>query len=319
MDNDWDLMAVVRSCAATAEAATTTSSTTLSGDGGGSGGEPFVPSIVEAQENDPFQLWDLTADSKREEINPFKELEEIYKPFFPRVEAGVSQQAETVSLPQTNSSISEFGECINEQQQEQHEQQQQQRQRLPVCVHRGYVHQPQPQQQLLIPLYGNISYYLSPFAFYSDQLSGGPRSRKRSKSQKRRMVTHATGQRLAADMWAWRKYGQKPIKGSQYPRNYFRCSTWKGCTARKQVERSPLDPNMFIVAYTGHHSHPLPGPGTTLASSSGPLKISPAAASMKPSSSDPEATALNPPASTCRPRSPASTSMPPATKLEPKT
>ncbi|XBI65537.1 hypothetical protein VPH35_045362 [Triticum aestivum] len=39
------------------------------------------------------------------------------------------------------------------------------------------------------------------------------------------------------DSWAWRKYGQKPIKGSPFP------SSSKGCPARKQVERSQADPD----------------------------------------------------------------------------
>lgn len=61
-----------------------------------------------------------------------------------------------------------------------------------------------------------------------------------------------------ADLWAWRKYGQKPIKGSPYPRGYYRCSTDKDCTARKQVERCRSDPGTLIVTYTGDHSHPVP-------------------------------------------------------------
>ncbi|XP_020575074.1 probable WRKY transcription factor 65 [Phalaenopsis equestris] len=60
------------------------------------------------------------------------------------------------------------------------------------------------------------------------------------------------------DSWAWRKYGQKPIKGSPYPRGYYRCSSSKGCPARKQVERSRADPTMFIVTYTSEHNHPWP-------------------------------------------------------------
>nr|QIN97380.1 WRKY43 transcription factor [Isatis tinctoria] len=68
-------------------------------------------------------------------------------------------------------------------------------------------------------------------------------------------------------MWAWRKYGHKPIKGSPYPRNYYRCSSSKGCLARKQVERSNLDPNIFIVTYTGEHTHPRPTHRNSLAGS----------------------------------------------------
>ncbi|XP_006358112.1 WRKY transcription factor 5 isoform X1 [Solanum tuberosum] len=61
-----------------------------------------------------------------------------------------------------------------------------------------------------------------------------------------------------SDSWAWRKYGQKPIKGSPYPRGYYRCSSSKGCPARKQVERSRADPNMLVVTYSCEHNHPWP-------------------------------------------------------------
>ncbi|KAK8629328.1 hypothetical protein V6N13_078172 [Hibiscus sabdariffa] len=61
-----------------------------------------------------------------------------------------------------------------------------------------------------------------------------------------------------SDSWAWRKYGQKPIKGSPYPRGYYRCSSSKGCPARKQVERSRADPTMLLIRYSYEHSHPLP-------------------------------------------------------------
>ncbi|KAL9236854.1 hypothetical protein vseg_011476 [Gypsophila vaccaria] len=61
-----------------------------------------------------------------------------------------------------------------------------------------------------------------------------------------------------SDSWAWRKYGQKPIKGSPYPRGYYRCSSSKGCPARKQVERSRSDPTMLVVTYSYDHNHPWP-------------------------------------------------------------
>jgi len=63
-----------------------------------------------------------------------------------------------------------------------------------------------------------------------------------------------------SDSWTWRKYGQKPIKGSPYPRGYYRCSSSKGCPARKQVERSRLDPTMLIVTYAAEHNHAWPLP-----------------------------------------------------------
>ncbi|KAK9074265.1 hypothetical protein SSX86_006862 [Deinandra increscens subsp. villosa] len=69
------------------------------------------------------------------------------------------------------------------------------------------------------------------------------------------------------DLWSWRKYGQKPIKGSPYPRGYYRCSTLKGCSARKQVERNRSDPGMLTVTYTGEHTHPVPTQLNSLAGS----------------------------------------------------
>lgn len=68
----------------------------------------------------------------------------------------------------------------------------------------------------------------------------------------------AGGEVIPSDLWAWRKYGQKPIKGSPYPRGYYRCSSSKGCMARKQVERSRSDPNMLVITYTAEHNHPWP-------------------------------------------------------------
>ncbi|KAJ4753002.1 WRKY DNA-binding protein 11 [Rhynchospora pubera] len=60
---------------------------------------------------------------------------------------------------------------------------------------------------------------------------------------------------IPPDDFSWRKYGQKPIKGSPYPRGYYKCSTRRGCPARKHVERDPQDPSMLIVTYEGDHIH----------------------------------------------------------------
>ncbi|XP_078437041.1 uncharacterized protein LOC144707698 isoform X3 [Wolffia australiana] len=66
------------------------------------------------------------------------------------------------------------------------------------------------------------------------------------------------GDVIPPDLWAWRKYGQKPIKGSPYPRGYYRCSSSKQCSARKQVEKSRSDPTMLVITYTSEHNHPWP-------------------------------------------------------------
>ncbi|KAL2468731.1 WRKY transcription factor 22 [Forsythia ovata] len=92
-----------------------------------------------------------------------------------------------------------------------------------------------------------------------------PRSKRRKNHLKR--VCHVPADSLSNDMWSWRKYGQKPIKGSPYPRGYYKCSTSKGCMARKQVERNRSDPGMFIVTYTAEHNHPMPTHRNSLAGS----------------------------------------------------
>ncbi|XP_078439530.1 WRKY transcription factor 22-like [Wolffia australiana] len=81
---------------------------------------------------------------------------------------------------------------------------------------------------------------------------------KRRKGQLKKVVCHVPADKISSDLWAWRKYGQKPIKGSPFPRGYYKCSSSKGCPARKQVERSPVDPTIFIITYTAEHSHPIP-------------------------------------------------------------
>jgi WRKY transcription factor 22 len=90
---------------------------------------------------------------------------------------------------------------------------------------------------------------------------------KRRNNRHKMVVQQVTAEGLSSDKWAWRKYGQKPIKGSPYPRSYYRCSSSKGCMARKQVERNPEDPKFYIITYTAEHSHTHPTRRSSLAGS----------------------------------------------------
>ncbi|XVF22404.1 hypothetical protein REPUB_Repub12eG0169500 [Reevesia pubescens] len=58
------------------------------------------------------------------------------------------------------------------------------------------------------------------------------------------------------DGYCWRKYGQKDILGSNFPRGYYRCTHRhsRGCLATKQVQRSDEDPTIFEVKYIGRHT-----------------------------------------------------------------
>ncbi|CAI9783432.1 unnamed protein product [Fraxinus pennsylvanica] len=59
------------------------------------------------------------------------------------------------------------------------------------------------------------------------------------------------------DGYRWRKYGQKAVKNSPYPRSYYRCTTQK-CSVKKRVERSFQDPSIVITTYDGQHNHLVP-------------------------------------------------------------
>uniref|UniRef100_A0A2N9FDD0 WRKY domain-containing protein n=1 Tax=Fagus sylvatica TaxID=28930 RepID=A0A2N9FDD0_FAGSY len=66
------------------------------------------------------------------------------------------------------------------------------------------------------------------------------------KNQQKRTVRHVTAENLLADVWAWRKNMDKSPSKAHH------------IQARKQVERSNTEPNIFIITYTGEHTHPRP-------------------------------------------------------------
>ncbi|XP_068669586.1 probable WRKY transcription factor 11 [Aristolochia californica] len=83
-------------------------------------------------------------------------------------------------------------------------------------------------------------------------------SKRRKLRIKRSVRVPAVSSKLSdipSDDFSWRKYGQKPIKGSPHPRSYYKCSSMRGCPARKHVERCLDDPTMLIVTYEGDHNH----------------------------------------------------------------
>ncbi|XP_062179343.1 probable WRKY transcription factor 48 isoform X2 [Phragmites australis] len=59
------------------------------------------------------------------------------------------------------------------------------------------------------------------------------------------------------DGYRWRKYGQKAVKNSPFPRSYYRCTTQK-CQVKKRVERSYQDAAVVVTTYEGKHTHPIP-------------------------------------------------------------
>ncbi|GMH08948.1 hypothetical protein Nepgr_010788 [Nepenthes gracilis] len=269
MDEEWDLYAVVRNLSAAVSTTTTVESVvniispTIDDDLLSSFGAPFVlPDFHE------------TVNSN----NPFDELGNLYKPFYPEVPprptvgvnaaTGPADTMEVVGV--ANQSLLELQQIQQQSLLLQLQQQQQQ----------------QPQQYFVQPLHrpqGPANHY---------------RCRKRKNELKRTTCQVTAENILSTDTWAWRKYGQKPIKGSPYPRNYYRCSSSKGCTARKQVERSAADPNLYAVTYTGDHCHPRPTHRNSLAGSTRNKFYTPDKPNFEsPELSEPKMAAASPPIS----------------------
>eukprot|EP00850_Spirogloea_muscicola_P024009 SM000421S16088 [mRNA] locus=s421:15232:22064:- [translate_table: standard] len=101
--------------------------------------------------------------------------------------------------------------------------------------------------------------------FNGDRMDGSRQSPRKPKvpiNQKQVIVAEPLNERqIPDDGWSWRKYGRKPIKSSPNPRNYFRCSLEdpdQPCLAKKKVEVSKDDKNVFDVTYLGYHNHAAP-------------------------------------------------------------
>ncbi|XP_050375554.1 probable WRKY transcription factor 75 [Argentina anserina] len=58
------------------------------------------------------------------------------------------------------------------------------------------------------------------------------------------------------DGYRWRKYGQKTVKNSDFPRSYYKC-THQGCNVKKQIQRLSKDEEMVVTTYEGIHVHPI--------------------------------------------------------------
>ncbi|XP_059655781.1 probable WRKY transcription factor 4 [Cornus florida] len=77
-----------------------------------------------------------------------------------------------------------------------------------------------------------------------------------SHSDQRSYSSSFTVDKPAEDGFNWRKYGQKQVKGSEYPRSYYKC-THPNCPVKKKVERS-FDGQVTEIIYKGQHNHQQP-------------------------------------------------------------
>ncbi|PNX99199.1 WRKY transcription factor, partial [Trifolium pratense] len=74
--------------------------------------------------------------------------------------------------------------------------------------------------------------------------------------EEQKEMSHATRGKTSEDGYNWRKYGQKQVRGSEYPRSYYKC-TQSNCQVKKKVERSH-DGQITEIIYRGHHNHAIP-------------------------------------------------------------
>ncbi|KAL6841263.1 hypothetical protein ACP4OV_028781 [Aristida adscensionis] len=82
------------------------------------------------------------------------------------------------------------------------------------------------------------------------------RPKRRARANGAEMATKVERRTSPEDGFLWRKYGQKDIQNSKYPRTYFRCAYKhdNGCTATRQVQQSEDDPSLYVVTYFGEHT-----------------------------------------------------------------
>ncbi|XP_062197706.1 WRKY transcription factor 44-like isoform X2 [Phragmites australis] len=71
--------------------------------------------------------------------------------------------------------------------------------------------------------------------------------------------------RLPYDGCSWRKYGQKQVKGSEFPRSYYKC-THPSCPVKRKVETA-IDGQIAEIVYSGEHNHHKPHPPKKMLSS----------------------------------------------------
>ncbi|OVA16746.1 DNA-binding WRKY [Macleaya cordata] len=79
------------------------------------------------------------------------------------------------------------------------------------------------------------------------------KTEKRQREQRFAFMTKSEVDHLE-DGYRWRKYGQKAVKNSPFPRSYYRCTS-ATCGVKKRVERSSDDPSMVVTTYEGQHTH----------------------------------------------------------------
>ncbi|GAU46019.1 hypothetical protein TSUD_95950 [Trifolium subterraneum] len=80
-----------------------------------------------------------------------------------------------------------------------------------------------------------------------------------SSNSEQRLQQSSFVEKANDDGYNWRKYGQKQVKGCEFPRSYYKC-THPSCPVKKKVERDPVDGHVTQIIYKGEHIHQRPHP-----------------------------------------------------------
>ncbi|OIT00756.1 PREDICTED: WRKY transcription factor 1-like isoform X1 [Nicotiana attenuata] len=70
------------------------------------------------------------------------------------------------------------------------------------------------------------------------------------------IIPFRSPEKPSEDGYNWRKYGQKLVRGNEFTRSYYKCTS-PNCLAKKQVERSH-DGHITNIHYIAKHEHPKP-------------------------------------------------------------
>ncbi|KAG5546667.1 hypothetical protein RHGRI_018738 [Rhododendron griersonianum] len=99
-----------------------------------------------------------------------------------------------------------------------------------------------------------------------DEFSEGNTEVQKSQPKQKDIGPSVTAEKSFDDGYNWRKYGQKLVKGSEFPRSYYKC-THPNCEVKKIFERSH-EGQITEIVYKGTHDHPKPQPSRRVSAGS---------------------------------------------------
>ncbi|KAJ8540274.1 hypothetical protein K7X08_030193 [Anisodus acutangulus] len=108
----------------------------------------------------------------------------------------------------------------------------------------------------LVPTETNVPQTLNYIESTNNQIPQQQEFTKKEKKFEQRGIfsTCISPNNSSDDGYTWRKYGQKHVKGSNFPRSYYKC-TQQNCPVRKKSECGP-NGQVIEIVYNGAHNHP---------------------------------------------------------------